>query len=1331
MAKDIIFVDKQPKIQVDMPKQSDQQDTRVSDQDVKLKDQLMKLIIETKDEPVELKITGDQYRKMGIHDEWRQVDFNSKKAAYFSYQEKAAKDFIFRFNKCGILSDQVGMGKTIEAGMIISELAFRKELQSLLILVPNENMAEKWENELSKKFGFRNFYKDVTYINGKEEKTVKCSDLPRVYSIKSMSDLYSMIYTAQDALDAKDGVLFESAIRQSAIQRYRQIVNAEKMTMIRNTINRLLEHATILNSKEFKLQILKHVYSPLIEELVRMVSIDLGVEKEFLKAKYHVDLDGPYYHIIDMYMDTNISSGILVNGIIERLIDQELIVNSLVNEFSFVTAIRGEKVLAEISRFSKKATTDHERLTYISRLRAIAEQVRKKYAILIVSKIINRQDEIVRNTQFNLLDFILNDEFESESTRYCSTSTIVSRGYRTIDMLIDMAYRTLIVDEAHDYIKVSHKQSMKREIAKTSDYYVRQLDGLEFSDLDLSVESNDAQHYYVFPLYNDYYFVKKDSLFVKVKTLAERSYRKIFMTATPIKSDMVDFYLLYLLADNHDTNTTNRIRRLINTDEITRLANLLLQQLNNNQKKSLNYLSFEDLVVRYFHALYLVMEKELSGKFDEKIAFLVKTALTNSSVNLDVLKKICVNKTRNQFQRNFTIKNEMQQDVEIHTISDLVTSEEGIEQWKNMYSQIGIRSTRHQTFQLDEEHLKLLKVVQRDKYRNLPIWSRRNGVIVYVHKKDNYFDLLVKEILNQKKEERRRQVVDYDHQLRVETIDTPKQRDLQKLQAQLDLAIQEFDEEDFSEKAKEAKRRELERKYEMDVEKLHHKYEPKERALEIYQYINRQLTGELLTADYFSTEVDYDEFKLHMVVKMMTDGLEIQGLTQPKKVQGKILLFSDASTKDKVYRWLTKESDDSGKTATEAFLAAYYSTYKHQPLWYYNSIKNNPSDRWVITSDIKALNDKSGNFLIVVEPDKYEEGVDLQSSNILINFDIKFCPLKMEQRVGRIDRVKLNSVQSQLEIISFTPLNDMSGFMVDFLANELKMFSCWKGDTTGIVSMPLGNKPNSATFEDAILLINEAYKALYAFDVGRFVGGCKRLLELGDSLGSENQQRILAFTNQEKNIDEDMKYLKGSGPFINEIVYNTDRSNNERGDEGKIIFGDLCILAKKVAVRNEEISAESVSNHKNDLKKLNEAIKAYYEHNVGRLTSQLDEINKIKTSTMEHGVEIGATDEKLWKESVARLQNDLIEFRTEQKKYTMSHLALLAPGRLGIDKVLADLVLDPILGRYKKTIMSYLGVLIEIFEKFCADVSDRSIKMSRFISLLTIEEFKVMAENYE
>ena len=53
---------------------------------------------------------------------------------------------------------------------------------------------KKWKNELSKKFGFRNLYKAVSYVNGKEETIVSSNDLPKVYSIENMSDLYTLIF---------------------------------------------------------------------------------------------------------------------------------------------------------------------------------------------------------------------------------------------------------------------------------------------------------------------------------------------------------------------------------------------------------------------------------------------------------------------------------------------------------------------------------------------------------------------------------------------------------------------------------------------------------------------------------------------------------------------------------------------------------------------------------------------------------------------------------------------------------------------------------------------------------------------------------------------------------------------------------------------------------------------------------------------------------------------------------------------------------------------------------------------------------------------------------
>ena len=95
------------------------------------------------------------------------------------------------------------------------------------------------------------------------------------------------------------------------------------------------------------------------------------------------------------------------------------------------------------------------------------------------------------------------------------------------------------------------------------------------------------------------------------------------------------------------------------------------------------------------------------------------------------------------------------------------------------------------------------------------------------------------------------------------------------------------------------------------------------------------------------------------------------------------------------------------------------------------------------------------------------------------------------------------------------------------------------------------------------------------------------------------------------------------------------------------------------------------------------------------------------------------------------LKKQLKEFMDEYTKYKNSQLSKLKPGSMGIDKEMADLVLVPILDRYKKIINKYLDYLINLFEKFCAEVTEKSLLMSKFISHLTIEEFRVMADNYE
>ena len=67
------------------------------------------------------------------------------------YQEETAKKVLKRFRGRALLSDEVGLGKTIEAGMIYKEIDKRNEVDIALIVVPS-SLTLKWRNEMLMRF---------------------------------------------------------------------------------------------------------------------------------------------------------------------------------------------------------------------------------------------------------------------------------------------------------------------------------------------------------------------------------------------------------------------------------------------------------------------------------------------------------------------------------------------------------------------------------------------------------------------------------------------------------------------------------------------------------------------------------------------------------------------------------------------------------------------------------------------------------------------------------------------------------------------------------------------------------------------------------------------------------------------------------------------------------------------------------------------------------------------------------------------------------------------------------------------------------------------------
>ena len=91
------------------------------------------------------------------------ASFGSAKAAFYPFQFKPLLKFLENPRKRLLIADDVGLGKTIEAGYIIRELKSRmRSLERVLLVVPSR-LRTKWKTEMERRFGER-----FEIVSGKE-----------------------------------------------------------------------------------------------------------------------------------------------------------------------------------------------------------------------------------------------------------------------------------------------------------------------------------------------------------------------------------------------------------------------------------------------------------------------------------------------------------------------------------------------------------------------------------------------------------------------------------------------------------------------------------------------------------------------------------------------------------------------------------------------------------------------------------------------------------------------------------------------------------------------------------------------------------------------------------------------------------------------------------------------------------------------------------------------------------------------------------------------------------------------------------------------------------
>jgi len=73
-----------------------------------------------------------------------------------------------------------------------------------------------------------------------------------------------------------------------------------------------------------------------------------------------------------------------------------------------------------------------------------------------------------------------------------------------------------------------------------------------------------------------------------------------------------------------------------------------------------------------------------------------------------------------------------------------------------------------------------------------------------------------------------------------------------------------------------------------------------------------------------------------------------------------------------------------------------------------------------------AIKNKKDNIRILISTDILSEGVNLNRSNVVINYDIPWNPIKMMQRVGRINRVSKNPPFDKIHTYNFFPAGQIN-----------------------------------------------------------------------------------------------------------------------------------------------------------------------------------------------------------------------------------------------------------------------------------------------------------------
>jgi superfamily II DNA or RNA helicase len=189
-----------------------------------------------------------------------------------------------------LIADDVGLGKTIEVGMLISALLRRGTIRRILLVTP-AGLVNQWKEELHHKFGLSDFqvYGEDFHINESRHWTEYAFVIGSMDKFKSEHHLVNLRQAG-----SWDLVVFDEAHRLSRAQYGMKFHSSDRFRLAaslrKNTDSMLLLTATPHQGKHDKFQALLEIIRPELKKEIRTLAMNPEILRRMVIRNHKADV---------------------------------------------------------------------------------------------------------------------------------------------------------------------------------------------------------------------------------------------------------------------------------------------------------------------------------------------------------------------------------------------------------------------------------------------------------------------------------------------------------------------------------------------------------------------------------------------------------------------------------------------------------------------------------------------------------------------------------------------------------------------------------------------------------------------------------------------------------------------------------------------------------------------------------------------------------------------------------------------------------------------------------------------------------------------------------